>query len=327
MKSRTFLLTFIAVIFSTMLLLPADTRAQGNLTLFGDVKIDESGVEGSAPKVMLILYRDVGGEVGRQAISNGSQYRFMNLRGGDYEIAIEVDNNEIGRVRVALQGLSNDPHGFRQDLTFSLKPKSNRMREGVISAADAYDRPARNRSRFDKAQDAAGKKKLADAASLLNEIVADDKGDFQAWTLLGSVYLLQDKPADAERAYQSALEARPTFSLALIDLGKLRSSQKRFEEAIDPLTRAVEAQPQSAEANLLLGEAYLQLKKGSKAVPYLNEAAKLGRPEAHLRLGWLYNAAGLKDKAALEYEEFLRKKPDYEDRKKLEAYIKANKKE
>ena len=42
--------------------------------------------------------------------------------------------------------------------------------------------------------------------------------------------------------------------------------------------------------------------------------------------GWLYNAAGLKDKAVVEYEEVLKKKPDYADRKKLEQYISENKK-
>jgi len=102
--------------------------------------------------------------------------------------------------------------------------------------------------------------------------------------------------------------------------------QKRYDEAVDKLTRAVELQPQSADANLFLGEAYLHLKKGSKAIPYLNEAGKLGNIQAHLDLGWLYNAAGLKDKAVVEYQELLKKKPDYPDRKKLEQYISENKK-
>ena len=75
-----------------------------------------------------------------------------------------------------------------------------------------------------------------------------------------------------------------------------------------------------------MGEAYLRLKKGSKAIPYLNEAARLGKIEGHLDLAWLYNAAGLKEKAVIEYEELLRKKPDYPDRKKLEQYIGENKK-
>ncbi|HTG88092.1 MAG TPA: tetratricopeptide repeat protein, partial [Pyrinomonadaceae bacterium] len=94
---------------------------------------------------------------------------------------------------------------------------------------------------------------------------------------------------------------------------------------IESLEKSVELQPTSGDANMLLGEAYLQVKKGSKAIPHLNEAANLGHPEAHLRLGWLYNAAGMKDKAALEYEEYLKKNPEYPEKNKLKEYITANK--
>ncbi len=114
-----------------------------------------------------------------------------------------------------------------------------------------------------------------------------------------------------------------------LNLGRLRVARKNFEGAIEPLTKAVEIQPNSADANHYLGESYLQIKKGSKAVGYLNEAIRLdplGKADLHLRLSTLYNAAGLKDKAASEYEQFLKKKPNYPDRKKLEDYIAANKK-
>jgi tetratricopeptide (TPR) repeat protein len=303
---------------------------QGGQTLFGDVKIDDSKAGPAAPpNVTIVLYKDVGGEVARQSVSNGSRYRFSNLKTGDYELAIVVDSNEVTRVRVVIQGLSNSPYGFQQDLEFEWKPKASAAnpKSGIVSAADAYSRSPANKSLFQKAQEAVDKKKYDQAVTLLRQIVDSDKLDFQAWTLLGTVYRVQEKSADAEKAYLNAIEARPTFALALVDLGRLRSSQKKFEEAIEPLTRAVESQPESAEANLLLGEADIQIRKGSKAIGYLNEAARLGRPEAHLRLGWLYNAAGMKDKAAAEYEEFLKKKPDYPDRKKLEEYISANKKD
>ena len=171
------------------------------------------------------------------------------------------------RLRTTLQGMSNDPHGFRQDLEFALKPRGTSASRGVLRIpADVYNRPAANKALFDKAQDAANKKKYDQATQLLNQIVDNDKQDFQAWTLLGTVYQTQEKPADAE-AYVSALEAKPTFAFALIDLGRLRSAQKKYDEALDPLTRAVEVQPQSGEANLLLGEAYLQFKKRIKSDP------------------------------------------------------------
>jgi tetratricopeptide (TPR) repeat protein len=123
---------------------------------------------------------------------------------------------------------------------------------------------------------------------------------------------------------------RPGFFLGQMNLGRVRVARKNFAGAIEPLTAAVTIKPTSADANYYLGESYLQIKKGSKAVGYLNQAIKLdpvGRADAHLRLATLYNAVGMKDKAALEYEEFLKKKPDYADRKKLEEYISTNKKQ
>ena len=63
------------------------------------------------------------------------------------------------------------------------------------------------------------------------------------------------------------------------------------------------------------------------AVGYLNEAVRLdpeGMAEVRLRLAALYHAAGMKDKAATEYAEFLKKRPEYHERKKLEKYIAEN---
>jgi tetratricopeptide (TPR) repeat protein len=114
-----------------------------------------------------------------------------------------------------------------------------------------------------------------------------------------------------------------------LNLGRARLLQKNFDGAIRALTQAVTVQPTSAEANYFLGDAYLQVKKGSKAVGYLYEALRLEpakMAEAHLLLAALYNGAGLKDKAAVEYEHFLKKQPDYAERKKLERYIAENKK-
>jgi tetratricopeptide (TPR) repeat protein len=114
----------------------------------------------------------------------------------------------------------------------------------------------------------------------------------------------------------------------MLNLGKLRLAQKNHDGAIDILSRAVETNQKSPDANYLLGEAYLGARKGSKAVGYLNQAILLdpvGKADVHLRLAALYKGAGLKDKAAAEYEMFLAKKPDYPDRKNLEQYIRDSK--
>ncbi len=302
--------------------------AQGGSSLFGDVKVDENKSDAKKPLTLTIVLYTLGGSVaGRQPVASGGRYRFPNVRPGEYDIAVEVENNEIARVHISISG---GPAGadVRQDLEFEWKATSTeaKHKSGTVSAIDAYQRSSVNKALFEKAQQAVDKKKFEEAVVLFQQLLNGDNQDFQAWTELGTVYLLDDKRSDAEKAYLHAIEVRPAFALAQLNLGRLLAMQKRFAEAIEPLSKAVELRPESAEGNLLLGEAYLQNKKGSKAVGYLNEAAKLGKPEAHLRLATLYNAAGLKDRAAAEYEEFLKKRPDYPERKKLEQYISTNKK-
>jgi len=160
-------------------------------------------------------------------------------------------------------------------------------------------------------------------------VVESDPKDFQAWTELGTVYLGQKQFDEADAAYSKAIEVRPSFFPALLNLGRLRLVAKKYEAATEVLTRAIAKRQESADANFYLGEAYLQLKKGTLGARHLYEALRLdpvGQADAHLRLATLYNAAGMKDKAAIEYEEFLKKKPDYPEKKKLEQYILANKK-
>jgi len=301
-------------------------QTRGNLTLMGDVKVDESRVEGKKPGSLGIVLYSLGGitVVGRQSVPVNGRYRFNNLNSGEYELAIEVENSEVARVHVSVSGRPGSE--VQQDLEFEwkgigavAKPKAS-----TISAADSYKRSSASESLFEKAQQAVDKKNYADAVSIFKQVVANDNLDFQAWTELGTAYLLLDNKPEAEKAYEKAIAARPTFVLALLNLARIKIEQKKYEDAISSLTRILEINSESADANLLLGEAYLQIKKGSKAVGYLNEAARLGKPEAHLRLAALYDVAGLKDRAATEYEQFLRKKPDYADRKKLEKYIAEN---
>lgn len=323
-------LACLSLLLVLIAIFPGTAHAQGGQTLFGDVRITGENNELVLKEVTLILRKVPDGEIGRQTVSSRGRYRFTNLKIGEYEIVIEADGREIGRMGQVMvrEALSNSPYGHQYDLEFRWHPKvaPSQPAAGVISAADLYERPSSNRPLFQKAEEAVGKKKFDQAAVLLKQILDTDNKDFQAWTALGTVYFAQEKVADAETAYLKAIEVHPTSARAQFNLGRLLSSQKKFEAAVEPLTKAIELQPDSGDANYLLGECYLQLKKGSKAVPYLNEAAKLGRSDAHLRLGWLYNAAGMKDKAAIEYEEYLRKNPDYPERHKLKEYITANKK-
>ncbi|HEY8225795.1 MAG TPA: tetratricopeptide repeat protein [Pyrinomonadaceae bacterium] len=308
---------------------PSLNGRSGGKTIYGDVRITDTDPSSSRiAKFDIVLYTEARTIVSRETVAGNGRYRFNNIPSGYYDIVIEVEGAEIARVRVdANSPLVDD---IRQDLNFEWKSDFRRTtRTSTISAADRYDRNSANASLFTKAGTAIDAKDYEVAAQLLKKILTSDPKDFQARTELGNVYLLQSKYAEAETEYLHAFDLRPDYFPALLNLGRVELAQQKYDVAVEVLNRAVKLRPTSPETNYFLGESYLQLKKGSLAVGYLKEALRLdpkGMAEVHLRLALLYNAAGMRDKAAAEYEAFLKQRPDYQDRKKLEDYITTNKK-
>ena len=323
------------VILIASVCVAAQNIAKDNLALFGEVtiRIKGTGERTAPPQATLILFspsgkelaRPTGPELERRKVTNGGTYRFDNLTPGEYELAVEIDQHEVSRTRIFLSSL-HAPYGLQQDVVVDWQPPGSSTKGSTVSATDVHERTAANSRLFKKAEDAVAEKDYDQAISLLTQIAASDKTDYQAQTILGTLLASKGKYDQAEQAYLSALSAKPNFPPALLDFGRLKLRQKKFAEAIDQLTRLVGLQPGSGEGNLLLGDAYVQVDRKSEAIPYLQAAANLDYPEAHLRLAWIYDVTGSKEKAALEYEEFLKKKPDYPERQKLEGYIRVNKK-
>ena len=308
----------------------------GSNTLYGDLKVDESKVSGLKPMSFeVILTGRNRSEIGHQTVAKNGRFRFENLANGTYYVSVRMDNSEVANVRVTLlngSGTDNRIGGdYRQDIALEWLPNPSTRDEkgGVIAPMKHYDRTPPNDSLFDKGEKAIKEKEYSRAITLLRQIVSSDQKDFQAWTELGTAYFLTKNAGESEKAYLHAMELEPTFILALLDLGKLRLEQKNFDGAVEVLSKAAALPPPSAEVNYFLGEAYLNLKKGSKAVAYMNEAIRidpLGKAEIHLRIAEIYDAVGLKELAAAEYEKFLEKRPDYSEKKKLQRYVAQNKK-
>jgi tetratricopeptide (TPR) repeat protein len=299
----------------------------GDHTLYGDLIVDESQATGLKPLTFdVILYSEAKILLSRQSTSNNGRFRFNNLPPGVYELAIEVENNEIARVSVDMR--SPLLKEVRRDIELEWRQPRNPTQTGVVYTHDTYSRTSATQKLFLLARKAAEKKQYEKAAQLLQQITTVDGKDFEAWFELANVNFLARKLAEAEQAYLTAIDTHPKFFLALLNLGRLELYQKRHDVAIQVLEQAVKVQPDSADANYFLGEAYLQTKRGSSAVVYFEAALRLdpkGMAEVHLKLARLYDRAGMKDKAAGEYERFLRQKPEYPERKKLQAYIDANK--
>jgi Tfp pilus assembly protein PilF len=303
---------------------------QRGFLLYGDVKVDEAGLAAGQPMILDVILYTKGMQVqGRQRISPNGRYRFMDIFDGDYWLVVEADGVEIARDSVFIsKSMTIDIH---HDISLTLRPttRTSSARGAVISSAGLYSRSATNETLYQKAAKEIQSKNYPEAIATLQEIVNSDPNDFLAWSDLGMLFFLQKDLDAAENSYTSAANARTSYFPSLFNLGRVRLAKKNYDGAIEALEAALKLDAKSASANYFLGEAYLQMKKGSKAVVYLNAALALdpvGMADAHLRLGTLYNGAGLKDKAVTEYELFLKAKPDYPDRPKLEKYISENKK-
>ncbi|PWT96417.1 MAG: hypothetical protein C5B55_00020 [Blastocatellia bacterium] len=328
---------FMAVLFLTFGLFVVPSFGQGRRgestsnsrhIVYGDIKVDQSQLGSEKPITLdVTLFNEYGNALSKQRVQSNGRYRFIDLQDGRYYIVIEYESMELDRFTIDFS--SQYKSDIQHDIELQTRAVSEATKAAVISAADNYNRSSKTSSAFNKAKDAEKNKKYDEATTLFRQVVDSDPADFQAWLELGTVYFAQKNYGEAEKAFNQALAKHADYVPALISLGRLRIVEKNFDGAVEALSQAVKLRPDSAQANFFLGEAYLQIKKGSLAVGYLNEAIKLdpiGMAEAHLRLAALYNAVGMKDKAAAEYESFLKKVPNYPDKKKLEDYIAANKK-
>lgn len=274
----------------------------------------------SVPQTFLLQLKDLQGRVvNRGTIPPNGRYRFFNVSNGEYVLTIDVDGQEVYRDQFLIAESSSTD--IRRDIHLEWKV------EGTPSA-EAYQRSGDQNALLKQARVAAHGGDQKEAAKLLEKLVKEDSGDFEAWTELGTAQFQAKKLDDAAAAYTKALELKPEYLPALVNLGKLRLAQKKYDQAIEPLTKAVAQDPTRAESQYLLGEAYLGVRKGSVAVGYLTEAIRLdpeGMADVHLRLAQLYDLAGMKARAAAEYEQFLKQRPETPKKKELEDYIAKNK--
>lgn len=296
----------------------------GQPVIYGQITIRGISKKERKPILAVTLLIN-GAQVDKSQTNDKGFYYFLRSPSEGAVLVFDVDGAEIGR-DVLTPGLGKT---VRRDIAFDWNAynASRESSQGAGVTAGLYTRSNTANKDFEKALQAKRAGDADESITLLKGIVEKDPKDFVVWTELGTIYHSQQKIADAEHAYGKALEQKSDFFLALMNLGKLQITQKQFERSVVTFTKAAQADLNSADAFHYLGESYLQLKQGSKAVIALNEAIRLApqdKADIHLRLATLYTAAGAKQQAVSEYKLFLQKRPDYKDRTKIEQFIKDN---
>jgi Flp pilus assembly protein TadD/peroxiredoxin len=135
-----------------------------------------------------------------------------------------------------------------------------------------------------------------------------------AWNNLGILAAREGHTDEAIRNFQLALQIDPDHVIALQNLGNAYRQNKDWENAKTTLKRAVDLSPENAEANYSLGMVFAQLGDTQHAYEYLQRAlaARPEYPEALNNLGILYIRTQRPDQAENSFRESIRVDPEFD---------------
>ena len=135
-----------------------------------------------------------------------------------------------------------------------------------------------------------------------------------AWNNLGVIATREGRMEDSIRYFKKALELSPHHVVSLDNLGNAYRSLKRWDDARKEFESAVAVSPEDPEANYGLGMVYAQTNESGKAYEYLQRAlkARSDYPEALNNLGVLYLVTRRRDQAVQSFEQCIRAAPAFD---------------
>jgi tetratricopeptide (TPR) repeat protein len=135
-----------------------------------------------------------------------------------------------------------------------------------------------------------------------------------SWNNLGLLAAREGRTDEAVSYFQEALKLSPDHIIALDNLGSAYRQQKRWEDARKTYERALALRPNDADANYGLGMVFAQNDDTVRAFDSLQKALKLrpAYPEALNNLGILYLRTQRRDEAVASFEECIRVAPAFD---------------
>jgi tetratricopeptide (TPR) repeat protein/peroxiredoxin len=135
-----------------------------------------------------------------------------------------------------------------------------------------------------------------------------------SWNNLGLLAAREGRTGEAIGYFQKALALSPDHLIALDNLGSAYRQQKSWGDARKTYERALEVSPNDAEASYGLGMVFAQNDDTARAYDSLQRALKLRPvyPEALNNLGILYLRTQRRDEAVASFEECIRVAPAFD---------------
>ncbi len=135
-----------------------------------------------------------------------------------------------------------------------------------------------------------------------------------AWNNLGLLAAREGHTDEAVRNFQRALQMDPGHFIALENLGNAYRQGQRWQDAKQALQQALRLSPENPEANYGLAMVFAQLNDTGRAYEYLQKALAVrpAYPEALNNLGVLYLRTRRRDDAENSFKESIRVAPAFD---------------
>lgn len=271
----------------------------------GEVRDAETGK--MAVRIPVRLERFGGGIVDQIDTDGNGRFRFPNLQRGYYRVVVNARGFRPAQQDADLQVV------FRAHLLFEIAPDNSRNTSRVGALTDVIDAqvPSDAREEFDRARAAAAKKDRRTAIEHLKKATALYPRYFAAQLLLATTFMDDRAWNDAEQALLHALEAKPNDAAATISLGEVYWRQKRYADAEKTLLEGLKLDENSWHGYFSLARLYYEQKQTMKAAPAIGRTLQL-KPEfaeAHLLAGNILLNMNQRERAIVEYQEYLRLAP------------------
>ena len=135
--------------------------------------------------------------------------------------------------------------------------------------------------------------------------------DAYRFNTLGVAYMNQQRPADAQKYFEQALEADPKFAVARLNLGVSLLAQQKLEPARAALEAATQKLPNDAYAWYNLGLVYKDLGETEKGITAFQHATQIAsnEPDAYYFIGYLNAQLQKYDEAIAAFQKGLALSP------------------
>jgi len=129
----------------------------------------------------------------------------------------------------------------------------------------------------------------------------------------------ENKPEEAIQTFQKAIELKPDFAEAYMNLGVLLFRQQKNDEAEKALLKALELKPEESRPKVILADinfekakTLIKESKMDEALEKLKQAYNFHQDHAYVNflLGYLYFKKEMKNEAIKHFEAFLQLEPN-----------------